>query len=257
MDASRPPIDRRDLIEGLGKGLRVIEAFGDDHPRLTPSEAALRTGLTRTAARRYLLSLVYFGYAVTDGKQFWLTPRVLRLGQSYLGAARLPRLVQPFIQRLSAQCGETVNVSVLDGHDVVYVARSSTPRFVSIGYAAGIRVPAHVVTPGFVMLSYLPDAALGEWIARHEFSVFTPHTVVDPARFRADVVKARELDYWCTDQQLELGLRGISVALLDRRGECKGAMGTTVPTQAYTADELVAQILPRLRDTALQLRPLL
>src|SRR3982750_2512730 len=88
-------IDRKDLIEGLGKGLRVIEAFDDDHARLTPSEAAQLTGLTRTAARRYLLSLVHFGYAGTDGKRFWLAPRVLRLGQSYIGAARLPRLVQP------------------------------------------------------------------------------------------------------------------------------------------------------------------
>ena len=112
----------------------MIEAFDDDHPRLTPSEAAALTGLSRTAARRFLLSLVHFGYAPTDGKHFWLKPRVLRLGQSYLGAARLPRLVQPFIQRVSMQSGETVNFSVLDGHEVVYVARSNSPRFVSIGY---------------------------------------------------------------------------------------------------------------------------
>ena len=122
--ASAAAINPKDLIEGLGKGLRVIEAFDDDHPRLTASEAAALAGITRTAARRHLLSLVHFGYAATDGKQFWLAPRVLRLGQSYLGAARLPRLVQPFIQRVSMQCGETVNVSVLDGHEVVYLARS-------------------------------------------------------------------------------------------------------------------------------------
>ncbi|HEY6087659.1 MAG TPA: helix-turn-helix domain-containing protein, partial [Burkholderiaceae bacterium] len=125
--SSQAQINPKDLIEGLGKGLRVIEAFDDEHPRLTASEAAQRAEITRSAARRHLLSLVHFGYAATDGKQFWLAPRVLRLGQSYLGAARLPRLVQPFIQRSSLQCGETVNVSVLDGHEVVYVARSSSP----------------------------------------------------------------------------------------------------------------------------------
>src|SRR5688500_11921644 len=114
-------INPKDLIEGLGRGLRVIEAFDDDHPRLTATQAAQATGITRTAARRHLLSLVHFGYAASDGKQFWLTPRVLRLGQSYLSAARLPRLVQPFIQRLSLATGETANVSVLDGHEVVYV----------------------------------------------------------------------------------------------------------------------------------------
>ena len=109
----------------------MIESFDDDHVRLTPSEAAQRTGLTRTAARRYLLSLVHFGYAASDGKRFWLVPRVLRLGQSFLDSARLPRLVQPFIQRVSMHSGETVNVSVLDGHEVVYIARSNSPRVVS------------------------------------------------------------------------------------------------------------------------------
>ena len=105
-------IDRSLLIEGLGKGLRVIELFSDDHPRLTATEAGALAGLTRTAARRYLLSLVHYGYADTDGKHYWLLPSVLRLGQSYLEAARLPRLVRPFLQRLSMQTGETTCAGV-------------------------------------------------------------------------------------------------------------------------------------------------
>jgi IclR family pca regulon transcriptional regulator len=257
MDQAAHDIDRKDLIEGLGKGLRVIEAFDDDHPRLTPSEAAERAGLTRTAARRYLLSLIHFGYAEGDGKHFWLTPRVLRLGQSYLGAARLPRLVQPFIQRVSMQSGETVNVSVLDGHEVVYVARSNAPRFVSIGYHVGVRAPAHVVTPGVVMLSTYSDKALDAWIAEHEFASFTSHTVTEPARFREIVHAARALDYWMTDQQLDLGLSGIAMALKDRKGECKGAIGMTVQSQVYTGEQMVEKLLPLLREAAQSLRPLL
>ena len=131
MPTTRHAIDRKDLIEGLGKGLRVIECFDDDHVRITPAETAARANVSRTAARRYLLSLVHFGYAASDGKRFWLLPRVLRLGQGFLDSARLPRLVQPFIQRVSMQSGETVNVSVLDGHEVVYIARSNSPRVVS------------------------------------------------------------------------------------------------------------------------------
>ena len=257
MDAPRFNIDRKDLIEGLGKGLRVIEAFDDDHPRLTPSETAERTGLTRTAARRYLLSLAHFGYAATDGKHFWLAPRVLRLGQSYLGGARLPRLVQPFIQRVSMQCGETVNVSVLDGHEVVYVARSNPPRLVSIGYHVGARAPAHVVTPGTAMLSTFGKEALDAWIAEHDFTGFTAHTVTDPAKFRDAVRAAREMSYWMTTQQLDLGLSGIAMALIDRHGECKGAIGMTLQTQAYDAVSMTEKLLPLLREAAQSLRPLL
>jgi len=250
-------VARKDLIDGLGRGLRVIEAFDDDHPRLTASEVATITGITRTAARRYLLSLVHFGYAGTDTRQFWLMPRVLRLGQSYLGSARLPRLVQPFIQRVSMQCGETVNVSVLDGHEVVYIARSNSPRVVSIGYHAGARIPAHVVTPGIVMLSVLGDAEINAWIAAHDFSAFTPNTVTDPAIFKGHVLAARQLGYWMTESQLDAGLRGVAVALRDRKGECRGAVGMTLPTSAYATEQITGKLLPLLTDAAQSLRSLL
>jgi IclR family pca regulon transcriptional regulator len=255
--STAPAIDRRDLIDGLGKGLRVIEAFDDEWSRQTASQVAERTGISRTAARRYLLSLVHFGYAATDGKQFWLTPRVLRLGQSYLDAARMPRLVKPFIQRISMQCGQTVNVSVLDGHEVIYVARSNPPRLVSIGYQSGARVPAHAVSPGVVMVASMDNAAVDQWIAEHEFAAFTGHTVHDGQRFRELVLQARQQGYWITDQQLDIGFQGVAVPLLDRRGQCQGAVSMTLPSNAYTPAQVVAELLPLLRDTAQDLRSML
>nr|WP_316638955.1 IclR family transcriptional regulator C-terminal domain-containing protein [uncultured Roseateles sp.] len=252
-----PAIDRKDLIEGLGKGLRVIEAFDDEHGRLSASETARLCGLTRTAARRYLLSLVHFGYASTDGKLFWLSPQVLKLGQSYLGSARLPRLVQPFIQHASLASGETLNVSVLDGHEVVYVARSNSPRVVSIGYHIGARLPAHVATPGIVMLAELDDATLRDWVAAHDFSGHTPHTITDRARFLEKVLEARSLGYWLTEQHLDAGLRGIAVALKDRKGQCKAAVGMTLPMHPLSREQTVEQMLPLLQEAAQALRPLI
>jgi IclR family transcriptional regulator, pca regulon regulatory protein len=250
-------IDRKDLIEGLGKGLRLIEAFDADHQRLTPTEAAALTGLTRTAARRFLLSLVHYGYAGTDGKTFWLTPQVLRLGQSYLGAARLPRLVQPFIQRVSMQSGETVNFSVLDGHEIVYLARSGSPRYVSIGYQVGVRVPAHVVAPGRVILSTWSDARLDAWIAGHDFTSFTAHTVTDGRVFRDEVHAARARDHWVAKQNLDFGLGGVAVPLKDRHGECIGAIGMTVPMQSLASEPMADALLQPLLEAARSLRPIL
>jgi len=251
-------VDRRDLVEGLGKGLRVIESFDDDHAQQTTTAVAERAGLSRTAARRYLLSLVHFGYAATDGKQFWLAPRVLRLGQSYLGAARLPRLVQPFIQRVAVQIGHTVNASVLDGHEVVYIARSSPPRWVTIGYGVGVRIPAHVVTPGFVVLATLGDADFERWLGEHDFVGYTPHTVVSKEQFRAQVRQARALGYWHTEQQLDAGLRGVAVALIDRKGRCRGAVGTTMPMTAYRSSEhMLDSVLPPLQEAAQGVRSLM
>lgn len=248
------PIDPADLIAGLGRGFAIVESFDDMHWRMTIAEVAARTAIPRSATRRYLLSLCHFGYADTDGRHYWLTPRVMRLGQGYLESVRLPRLVRPFIEQLSTAIGETVNASVLDGHDVVYVARSHTPRLVSIGFQVGERAPAHVVSPGIVLLSMLPDPALRSWVAHHDFGSYTPATVTRPAAFLANVRKARRQDWWMADGLLDAGLTGIAVPLRDRRGRSVAALGTTVQRVHWDHARIVAQLLPGLRETAQSLR---
>ena len=252
--APRPHVDRSLLIDGLGKGLRVMECFSDERARLTATEAGELAGLTRTAARRYLVSLVHFGYAQTDGKHYWLGPRVLRLGQGYLESARLPRLVQPFLQQLSAKTGETANLSVLDGHEVVYLVRSNSPRVVSIGFHVGARVPAHTVSPGCVLLSDLAEPELEAWIAAHDFGRFTPHTITDAAAFRAAVDVARRQGHSSVDQNLNVGLRGVAVPLADRKGRHRGAISITFPAQVYPGESYLTRLLPPLREAAQAMR---
>lgn len=244
------PFDRSLLIEQLGRGLRVIEAFSDANPRLTSTEAGRLAGMTRTAARRHLASLVHFGYAATDGKHYWLLPRVMRLGHSYLESARLPRLVQPFLQRISDQTGETANLAVLEDHEVVYLARSNSPRVVSIGFQPGARVPAHVVSAGYACLSVFEPAAVEAWLADYRFDTFTQHTVTNRDRFLAAVAEARRLGHAAIDQQLDLGLRGVAVPLRDRQGRGIGALSMTVQTRFYPDDSQVHRLVQVLQDAA-------
>lgn len=257
MECDAPAIDRKDLIDGLGKGLRVIECFDFEHPRMTTTDVSARTGLSRAAARRHLLTLCHFGYANSDGRYFWLAPRVLRLGRSFLDSARLPRLVQPFIQRISMQCGETVNFSVLDGHEIVYVARSNPPKLVSIGYHVGARVPAHVVAPGPAILSTFSETELEHWLEKHEFVAFVADATCDRTQFLAQVQAARSLHYWITQQQLDVGLCGIAVPLRDHKGACTGAIGMTVQRQTYSETQMIEKLLPLLRSAAQDLRGIL
>ncbi len=254
MATSTEAIDKSLLIDGLGKGLRVIESFSDSHPRLTATEAGKFAGLTRTAARRYLLSLVHYGYAATDGKHYWLLPSILRLGRSYLEAARLPRLVQPFLQRLSMQTGETANLSVLDGHDVVYLSRSNSSRLISIGFQVGARAPAHAVSPGFAILSTFSDERLDRWISSGERARFTPQTITEAAGFRESVESARRLGYSRVDSYIDAGLSGLAVALSDRKGRCAGAVSMTFQNSSYPKDSALARLLPPLQEVAQVLR---
>ena len=141
--ASSP--QRRDLIAGLEKGLAVIEAFDQLQPRLTIGDIASRCQLTRAAARRYLITLTHLGYVTSDGKTFALAAKVLRLGQSYMHSARLPRIVQPELNRLVSSLKEASSAGVLDGDDVICVAASSVGRIVSATLQTGTRVPAYAL----------------------------------------------------------------------------------------------------------------
>jgi IclR family pca regulon transcriptional regulator len=250
-------LQKRDWIAGLERGLSIIEAFDDANPRLTASQAGQRTGMTRTAARRYLLTLQAMGYVASDGKLFWLTPRVLRLGQSYLESARQPRIVQPFLQRVAAGTHETAYLSVMDGDEVVYIARNGPNRNMSTGYVLGARVPAQVTAAGMLMLSLRDDAELSQWLATRELRAYTSHTIASKERMKLELARIRAQGWSLSEQQLDLNSRGVAVPLRDRHGDVVGALNITMPMGHESSDDAVARVLPVLRETAQAMRNLI
>jgi len=254
---SPPALDKRDWIAGLEKGLGIIECFDDANPRLTASQAGVRCGMTRTAARRYLLTLEHLGYVASDGKLFWLTPRVLRLGQSYLESARLPRIVQPFLQRVTAGTQESAYVSVMDGDDIVYIARNGSSRAMNTGYVLGSRVQAQVTAAGMLMLSMREPAWLEKWLASHELKAYTSYTIASKDRLRIELARVRAQGWAISEQQLELNYRGIAVPLRDRHGDVVGALSVTMPMGHESSEEAAGRVLSVLRETAQAMRSLI
>jgi IclR family transcriptional regulator, pca regulon regulatory protein len=252
-----PPLEKRDWIAGLEKGLAVIEAFDDQHPRLTASQAGAHCGLTRTAARRYLLTLAHLGYVGSDGKLFWLTPRILRLGHAYLESARLPRLVQPFLQRIAGGTQEVAYLGVLDGGETVYIARSGAHRHMNTGYMLGSRVQAQVTAAGMAILASMGDAAADEWLALRTLGTYTPFTLSSTDALRAELARVRRQGWALSEQQMELNFRGIAVPLLDRNNLVHGAISITMPINQETSEDAVKRVLPVLQEAARGLRNLI
>lgn len=250
-------LQRRDWIAGLERGLSLIEAFDDQHPRMTAAQVGQRCGLTRTAARRHLLTLAHLGYVAGDGKLFWLTPRVMRLGQAYLDSARLPRLAQPFLQRISAGTHETAYLSVLDDDDIVYVARSGSLRQMNTGFVLGARVPAHVTASGMLLLALQGVEACDAWLDGVQLSTFTQHTISDKGRLRLELARIRAQEWAISEQQLDLSIRGVAVPLRDHRGKVQGALSVNMPVQQESADEARHRVLPVLREAAQAMRNLM
>ena len=255
--SSRPALERRDWIAGLQKGLSIIETFDNANPRLTAAQVGARTSLTRTAARRHLLTLTHLGYVATDGKLFWLTPAVLRLGHSYLESSRLPRIVQPFLQRVTAGTSETSFMSVLDGGDIVYIARNGSNVYMNTGYVIGARVQAQVTASGMLLLALCEPEVIEHWLATHQLKPYTTHTIADVTVLRNDMDRIRAQRWCLSEQQLELNMRGIAVPLIDMRGTVVGALNVTMPMGKETPESAVRRVLPILQETARAMRNLI
>ena len=236
-------------VQSLGRGLAVIRALGDAPSGRTLSDVARDTGLTRAAARRFLHTLVELGYARTDGRQFALTPRVLDLGHAYLSSFRLADVAQPHLEALSAEVGESCSVSVLDGADVVYVARSAVSRLMTVGIAVGTRFPAYATSMGRVLLAELPEPALDAYLASTPLAALTPRTSTSPDRLRADLDAVRRAGWCIVDQELEIGLRSVAAPLRDRSGTVVAAANISTGAPRTTLDAVRRRLLPPLLAT--------
>jgi IclR family transcriptional regulator, pca regulon regulatory protein len=247
-------LSKGDMIDGLRKGLEVICAFEDGTPKLTQSELAQRLDLSRAAARRYLMTLTALGYMATDGKAYWLTPKVMRLGQSYVASSRLPRTVMPTLHKLTEAIGESTNMCVLEGFEAVYICRVNAAKLLSTGIEPGTRLPAHTLAGGRLILSFLPEHELDLWLKNAKLIAYTPLTLIDKAQLKREILKMRKQGYGLAESQLEMGLRGVSVPLCDGAGRVVGALSVSMSTAAITQTAAVKRFVPALREAAEQLR---
>jgi IclR family transcriptional regulator, pca regulon regulatory protein len=239
-----------DYVQSLERGLAVIKAFGADSPELRLSDVAREAGLTRAAARRFLLTLVRLGYVRQDGTTFSLRPRVLELGYAYLSALSLPEVAMPHMEALVAEVNESSSIAVLDDLDVVYVARVPTQRIMTITIAVGTRLPAYATSMGRVLLADLDHFDLEERLDRTELQRLTPKTVRDLSTLRQLIDRAGEAGFAMVDQELEQGVRSAAVPIRDAGGKVVAAMNVSVHATRMTMQALRRDVVPRLRRTA-------
>ena len=240
----------RDYVNSLARGLEVISAFSRTKQRMTLSEMARATGMTRATVRRLLLTLVKEGYAATDGKHFRLRPKILRLGYSALSSMNIWDVAQPIMNELSVKLQESCFAAVLDGQEVVYVARATSDRLVNIGISVGSRAPVHAVSTGRVLLAALPEDALQKTLDALEPQRYTPNTTVSKVQLRNLIEDARAKGWSIVDQELEIGLRSISVPIRTPQGEVVAALNVCCPSARISPEEMGTRILAELLSSS-------
>jgi IclR family pca regulon transcriptional regulator len=238
-----------DYVQSLDRGLSVIRAFSHDQPRLTLSDVARATGLTRAAARRFLLTLQRLGYVDSDDREFYLTPRVLELGYAYLSTTPFWDLAFRHMELLVERLHESSSISVLDREEIVYVARVPTKRIMTINLAVGTRLPAYATSMGRVLLASLDEKELDAYFQRADLAPLTPRTITDEGGLRRVLSEVREQGWALVDQELEEGVRSIAAPLRGAGGRVVGAMNVSAHAARTTLDRLRREFLPVLLET--------
>lgn len=239
-------VSDRDYVNSLARGLEVICAFTRARPKMTLSEIARTTGMTRATVRRFLLTLVREGYAEKDDKLFYLKPKVLELGYSALSSMSMLDVIQPVMNDLAKTLQESVFAAVLAGEDVIYIARATSDRLINVSITVGSRAPAHAVSTGRVLLAAEPQDALLRYLDRVKLEKLTPNTVTSKVKLRSMIEEVRIANYSIVDQELEVGLGSISVPIRTGDGKVIAALNVCCPSSRTTMEDMQKKILPEL-----------
>jgi IclR family pca regulon transcriptional regulator len=243
-----------DFLETLARALRVMQAFNRDRRQLTLSDMAKLVDLPRASVRRTLHTLVALGFAETDGRLFRLTPHILTLASAYLTSNAISDILQPAVERMTAEIGEACSAAVLDGDDVIMIAYASPSRVINLAAQIGFRLPAVSSSLGRVLLAALDDRELDRALARIKPEKFTPATVIDRAELRRAIVKARDEGHALVDQEVELGFRSISVPLRRLDGAVIASLNIGAHSRRCPLETMRHVFLPKLRALAAELQ---
>lgn len=242
------------FMTSLERGLAVLQAFSQERRVLTTSQISQRTGIPRAAVRRCLYTLTKLGFVTEeDNRLFSLRPRVLKLGHAYLATTPLAHAAQPVLRHISTTLNESSSVAILDGDEILYIARASTSRIMSIDLHIGSRLPAYCTSMGRVLLAHCGAEALEAYFDRAKFIQYTPRTIVSRDGLRDTFASVRANGYALVDQELEIGLRSIAVPIYGAEGRAIAALNVGVQAARLSIAEMESRILPVLREGAREL----
>ncbi len=246
------------FMTSLARGLAVIQAFTDRKNQLTISQLSVRTALSRAAVRRCLYTLKQLGFAASDdGRHFYLRPRILSLGHSYISSMPIASSVQPVLEHVSHVLHESSSIATLDGLEIIYVARASVTRIMSIDLGIGSRLPAYCTSMGRVLLASLPAEELESALARIEFKPYTDRSVASVDKLRQILRQVSRSGHAIVDQELELGLRSMAVPIQSPSGRVVAALNVGAHAQRVSIQLMQTRFLPQLQAAAQEICMLL
>ena len=244
----------KDLVGSLIHGLGVIMAFDAEDPEMTLSQVAEKTGMNRAGARRYLLTLAHLGFIHQDDRIFRLTPKVMGLGYSYLSTVPISSIAQPYLDTIRDITGEAVAVGIIDGEDVVHIAKANSKRLMAPTLTIGKRFPVIYASAGRAMLALKPDAERDAILDKADFTPLTDKSITSREELDKELAKIRRQGYALVEQEIELGARSLAVPVYNQAGEVVAGINTLTNAAIVSKKQLVDECLPVMWDAAQEIK---
>jgi len=250
--------DDSDFVTALARGLAVLLALSDKRRRMSIAQVSHRTGIPRATARRSLHTLEKLGFVAADeANHFYLRPRVLSISHAYLSSSPIAVLAQPILDRLGENLREACSLAILDGDEIVYLARSSSSRIMSPTLNVGRRLPAYCTSIGQVLLAHLTEAELDDYLRRARFVRYTGHTLTTAQRLREAIATVRSQGFAFASQQMELRLCTLAVPVRDGAGHYVAGINVILQGRLLSGADMAAQFYRPLHEAAMELGSLL
>jgi len=240
----------REYLNSLARGLSVLRAFSREKPEMALSEIAAATKLSPAVARRCLITLQHLGYVAKEGKRFLLRPEVMTFAHAYLESAHLEELVRPHLQEVRDETGDSSSLSVLSGHEILYLVHVSTNRMVRLAAGVGTRFPAFATSMGRVLLAYQPDRILNDYFQNASFPALTSKTETKKGKLRTVVKQVMKAGYASVQDQLDYGIVSVAVPVFDQTGQIVAAINCSTSTARVEKSVMIETRLPALRRAA-------
>jgi len=236
----------------LVRGLEIIKLFNEEHPSLSLAEIAKKLGVSRTVPYRLLFTLQSIGYLTQDEhtKQYQLTPKVLELGFSYLNSLKFPEIAQPYMESLRDEIGASCHLSILDGHEVVYVGSAPIRGVSAVNVNIGLRLPAHATANGKLLLAYESKDSLTQMFQISNLTPYTDKTLTIPSEFQQQLEKIRQNGYSVTSGEFHPGIRSVAAPIYGRTGKVLAALNVVATESAYQEDFMDKIALPKVMEVS-------
>ncbi|MBX4962630.1 IclR family transcriptional regulator [Rhizobium binae] len=248
-------VDERLYLGTIEKGMLVLDTFCANPRPMTLAEVSEASGLNKSATQRVLYTLRALRYLTHSEttRQYSLSVRAMDIGNAYLRSNPIVEATFPYLLEANKRSQETVNLTELDGSDIVFISRVPSRSVMSSYVTIGTRLPAFATAPGRAILAHLDPSIANEILKSPSFEALTPFTITDRQKLLGELDNVRQKGFAIANQEAMLGDISTAAPIFGYDNRVVAAINIAVSTANWTLERVEAELSPITIEIARQM----